>query len=218
MQAVSDKGRPCPRGWAGAALSGAKNHVYLTPHDPDLWKRMAVKPDDLLQRAWKFDQEALAQIHDLYYPVVYRYVRFRLDDEVACEDITSEVFTRFLQVLKRPDRKIDDLRGWLLGTSSNLIHDFFRNKYRRYADPLEDHESLPDLQTTETMTDRKFTRQELQLAIRRLTQDQQQVLALRFSQEYSLEETARLVGKTINAVKVLQFRALAALRRYLAEN
>lgn len=179
---------------------------------------MAVKPDDLLQRAWKFDQEALAQIHDLYYPVVYRYVRFRLDDEVACEDITSEVFTRFLQVLKRPDRKIDDLRGWLLGTSSNLIHDFFRNKYRRYADPLEDHESLPDLQTTETMTDRKFTRQELQLAIRRLTQDQQQVLALRFSQEYSLEETARLVGKTINAVKVLQFRALAALRRYLAEN
>lgn len=178
---------------------------------------MAVKPDDLRERASKFDLEALGQIHDLYYPVVYRYVRFRVEDEGTCEDITSEVFARFLQAVKRRDRRIDDLRGWLLGTSSNLVHDHFRDHYRRPVDPLEDHDSLPDLQTAETLTERKLNRAELQQAIRQLTQDQQHVLALRFSQECSLEETARLIGKTVNAVKVLQFRALAALRRLLIE-
>jgi RNA polymerase sigma-70 factor, ECF subfamily len=178
---------------------------------------MAVKPEDLLKQARKFDQEALALIHDQYYPVVYRYVRFRLDDEAACEDIASEVFTRFLQALKRPEQKIDDLRGWLLGTSANLIHDAFRKQYRRPQEPLDDHEALPDLQTAETMSDRKIARDELRLAMQRLTEDQQHVLALRFSQECSLEETARQVGKTVNAVKVLQFRALAALRRILVE-
>jgi RNA polymerase sigma-70 factor (ECF subfamily) len=46
-----------------------------------------------------------------------------------------------------------------------------------------------------------------------LTPEQQHVLALRFSQELSLEETAAVMGKNVNAVKVLQFRAVQALRQ-----
>ena len=56
---------------------------------------------------------------------------------------------------------------------------------------------------------------EVREAFDQLTSDQQHVLALRFGQELSLEETARIVGKTITAVKALQFRALASLRRLL---
>jgi len=59
--------------------------------------------------------------------------------------------------------------------------------------------------------------EEIRWAMVRLTIDQQHVLALRFSQDLSLEETATIVGKSINAVKVLQFRALAAMRRLLDE-
>ncbi len=50
-----------------------------------------------------------------------------------------------------------------------------------------------------------------------LTPEQQHVLALRFSQERSLDETASIMGKTITAVKALQFRAVASLRRALEE-
>jgi RNA polymerase sigma-70 factor (ECF subfamily) len=53
----------------------------------------------------------------------------------------------------------------------------------------------------------------VQQACAQLTEEQQQVLALRFGQEYSLEETATLLNKNVNAVKALQFRALAALQR-----
>jgi RNA polymerase sigma-70 factor (ECF subfamily) len=50
-----------------------------------------------------------------------------------------------------------------------------------------------------------------------LTPDQQNVLALRFGEGYSLEETASAMRKNVNAVKALQFRALAALQRNLGE-
>ena len=73
-------------------------------------------------------------------------------------------------------------------------------------------------QVTEQAIEHRSTLSEVRQAIQRLTPDQQNVLALRFSQEFSLAETAKIVDKSINAVKVLQFRALAALRRILAED
>jgi RNA polymerase sigma-70 factor (ECF subfamily) len=54
-------------------------------------------------------------------------------------------------------------------------------------------------------------------AYTQLTSEQQHVLALRFGQGYSLEETAATMNKNVNAVKALQFRALAALQREVGE-
>jgi RNA polymerase sigma-70 factor (ECF subfamily) len=50
-----------------------------------------------------------------------------------------------------------------------------------------------------------------------LTSEQQHVLALRFADEHSLEETAAIMEKSVNAVKALQFRAIASLRRIFEE-
>ena len=52
-------------------------------------------------------------------------------------------------------------------------------------------------------------------ALHRLTPEQQHVLSLRFGSELSLEETAQLMERSVNAIKALQFRALAGLRREL---
>lgn len=174
--------------------------------------------ESLLERARKFEHDALAELHDQLYPVIYRYVRFRLDDEQACEDITSEVFLRFLNALRQPTRPIEDARAWMLGTASNLVHDHYRLKYRRPVENLDGHENLVSPAVTEGIVERRFSYHELRGAMGKLTLDQQNVLALRFTQELSLEETAQIVGKSINAVKVLQFRALAALRRLLVED
>jgi RNA polymerase sigma-70 factor (ECF subfamily) len=60
-----------------------------------------VDQEDILHRARRFDTHALAQIHDRYYPEVYRYVRFRLYNDQVCEDIASEVFLRLLDALNK---------------------------------------------------------------------------------------------------------------------
>ncbi len=174
--------------------------------------------ENFKDRAQKFDNEALSQLHDQLYPAIYRYVRFRIDDDQVCEDITSEVFLRLLNALRQKGRSIKDARAWMLGTASNLIYDYYRVKYRRSVENIEEHETLVSQQNTESTIEHRATLSEVSQAIQRLTPDQQNVLALRFSQELSLDETAKIVDKSVNAVKVLQFRALAALRRLLAED
>jgi RNA polymerase sigma-70 factor (ECF subfamily) len=169
----------------------------------------------LLERVQKLDGRALAELHDQYYPHVYRYVCYRLQDHHIGEDISSEVFLRLLDALNQKKGPLTNLKGWLFGTAAHLVQDHLRGKYRRREEDLDDHEHIPAAGRTEQEIEHKQDNQEVQLAFQTLTAEQQHVLALRFSQELSIDETAQLMGKSINAVKVLQFRALAALRRQM---
>jgi RNA polymerase sigma-70 factor, ECF subfamily len=172
-------------------------------------------PDQLLECAQNLDTQALAQIHDRYYPVVYRYVRYRLDNEQVVEDISSDVFLRLLDHFHRRKGEIHDLRAWLIGTTSNLVNDHLRQKYRRPTEDLEDHETLVGTDDLHGTVEQNDNQRAVQRAMQQLTREQQHVLALRFSQGMSIEETAQMMNKTIGAIKVLQFRALASIRKLL---
>jgi RNA polymerase sigma-70 factor (ECF subfamily) len=172
-------------------------------------------PESILAHARELDEKALAAIHDEFYPTVYRYVRYRLEDEQLVEDIAAEVFLRFLDALKRKGGEIRDVRAWLIGTATNLINDHLRRKYRRPTENLEDFEFLAGLDAPEHEAESSDVRRQVSDAMRKLTTEQQQVISMRFVLEYSVEETARMMRKTAGAVKVLQFRALASLRRLL---
>lgn len=167
-----------------------------------------------LTRTKKTDTGTLAAIHDQFYPVVYRYVHFRLENQQVCEDITGEVFLRLLTAVQQKDAAIQNIKGWLLGTASHLISDHLRRRYARPTESLDDVH-LASSETPEDATLNNLQHREIWAAISRLTDEQQHVLALRFTEEYSLEETAQLMGKKVGAVKVLQFRAIEALRRLL---
>ena len=162
------------------------------------------------------DPQAVAAVYDHYYPDVYRFVRYRLNDETTAEDIASDVFIRLLEAVKSGHPPQTSLKAWLLGTASHIVNDHFRRSYRRPTDELP--ESLPD-ERPDPLLDvesREQTRH-IKTALSKLTEEQQNVLALRFGQGYSLEETATFLKKNINAVKQLQFRALAALNRNVGE-
>jgi len=176
-----------------------------------------MEPESLLNRARERDEEALAAIHDQYYPLVYRYVRYRLDDDQIVEDIAAEVFLRFLDTLNRPGAEIRDLRAWLLGTTANLINDHLRRKYRRPVENIDDKEFLSGLDDPADTAESSEQHRLVRAALDRLTADQQQVISLRFLLELSIEETARVMRKTEGAVKVLQFRAVSSLRKLLED-
>jgi RNA polymerase sigma-70 factor (ECF subfamily) len=169
----------------------------------------------LLERAHQMDTQALAQVHDRYYPAVYRYVRYRLDNEQVVEDISADVFLRLLDHLHHRKGEIHDLRAWLLGTASNLVNDHLRQKYRRPTENIEEHEWIPSNDDLHQTAEQNESQNAVRDAMNHLTREQQHVLALRFSQGFSVEETAQTMNKTAGAVKVLQFRALAAIRKLL---
>jgi RNA polymerase sigma-70 factor (ECF subfamily) len=177
-----------------------------------------MEPETLLARARDLDDQALAAIHDQYYPIVYRYVRYRLEDDQVVEDIAADVFLRLLDALSRRSSDIRDLRAWLLGTTANLINDHLRRKYRRPIENIEDFEFLSGLDNPVNSVEINEQQQQVRGALEQLTTDQQQVLSLRFLLECSIEETARVMRKTEGAVKVLQFRAIASLRKFLEDS
>ena len=162
----------------------------------------------------RFDQHAIAAIYDRYYLEVYRYVRYRVGDEMLAEDITSEVFIGCLKAAQVHQGPNKSLLGWLIGIANHKVADYIRHLYRHPVDELL--ESLPaDIPTLPEEIEHRERRRNLQWALAQLTNDQQHVLALLFGQAYSLEETATLMNKKIQAVKALRIRALAALQRKL---
>lgn len=162
------------------------------------------------------DSQVIGAIYDRYYPEVYRYAYYRLGDQQVAEDIASDVFVRLLESAQAGRVPQSNLKGWLIGTASHVVTDHLRHRYRRPVEAIS--ESLPDLSPgPASELDQRERQLSVNQAYAQLTEEQQHVLALRFGQGYSLEETASFMKKNVNAVKALQFRALAALQRGIGE-
>jgi RNA polymerase sigma-70 factor (ECF subfamily) len=169
----------------------------------------------LLDRARKLDMDALAQIHDLYYEPIFRYVAFRVSDRHVAEDLTSDVFTRFLAAVRERRAPHSTLRGWLYSVAANVVNDYHRKYYR--ASYVELDETMVSMEVgPEQVAEDALTRADLRRAVAGLTEDQQNVIALRFGDEMPIQEVARTMGKTEGAIKQLQARAIAALARKLS--
>ncbi len=179
--------------------------------------------DDLLERSQRLEVEALAQVHDLFYPEVYRYVRFRLDDDRLVEDVTSDVFLVFLEALTRPEGPQRDLHGWLLNTAASLVNDSLRRNPGKPTPSAEAEPAPPpDAAAVNVQADTGDpSKRELQRAVRqalaKLPVDQQHLLAVRFAEGRSLEDSAGAARLDLETLKLQQFRALEALRRRLGE-
>jgi len=164
----------------------------------------------------KLDSQVIGAVYDRYFSDVYRYVFYRLNDEQVAEDIASDVFVRLLEAVNKHRGPQTNLKGWLLATASHAVADYLRQAYRRPTEELSEY--TPDLASS--LTDEIDYREQtdsVRAAYDQLTPEQQNVLALRFGSGYSLEDTAAIMQKNMNAIKALQFRALLALQRYIGE-
>jgi RNA polymerase sigma-70 factor (ECF subfamily) len=173
--------------------------------------------EHLLTNARQFEPAALAKIHDRYYEAIYRYAHYRTGDAQLAEDAASEVFVRLLDALQNGKAPRQSLRGWLFGTASNIVNDHFRRHYRSQTEDLDGHSELPASADADPEHQLQVSQNHdrLRNALTHLTNDQQHVIALRFGQGMSHREVAELLGKSEGAVKLLQFRALRALRHIL---
>lgn len=170
--------------------------------------------DVLLQRARHWDETALAHIYDTYAPAIYRYVYRRTGHADTAEEITAETFHRFLVALKQGGGPTDYLSAWLYRVAHNLIVDFYRRQPVQEPATLEGVVLVDGDQGVEHL-ERQTRVEQARAALRQLTPLQQQVITLRFLEEMSNEEVARVVERTEGAVKALQHRALNSLRRLL---
>jgi len=168
----------------------------------------------LVQKAKEFDSETWTQIYQCYYPKIYAYLSRRLGNTNPVEDIVADVFLRAVEGIGSFSYRGTSLLAWLYRIAHNQMVDHLRRKAKLNTRPLTE-EALAEIATSEDTTEGVLIRKELNAALKNLTEDQRQVVLLKFFGGLSNAEVARIIGKSEGAVKALQHRALASLRRIL---
>ncbi len=172
--------------------------------------------NELLDRAKTFDEQALGQVYDTYFERLYRYAYRYVGDVQLAEDIASETLQRFLETL-RDGRAPERLGAWLYRVAHNLAMDSYRKRFPGEVVALEADLEQPGEANTEEETESQLEQAQVRAALAQLTPDQQSVIMLKFLEGRSNAEVGAVLNKPEGAVKSLQYRALAALRRVLGE-
>ena len=197
----------------GTACEGMSNTQPLRARRPQLMPEPEAR---LLIRAQLFEPEALGVIYDQYSPGLYRYARRLLGNDSLAEDCVGETFSRFLQALRGGGGPRDHLQAYLYRVAHNWITDHYR---RQPPPPLELDENHPSGSAgVESQAGQALEQARVRAALVRLTDEQRQVVTLRFLEGWDPEEVAQAVQKPVGAIKSLQHRALAALRRMLVDD
>ena len=170
--------------------------------------------DDLAVAATGGDAEAVGRLYDALVEPVYRYIAMRLRRREDAEDVTQLVFERIVAALPRYRHNGRPFAAWAFRIARNAVIDHQRRI--RPTEPLGAIAEPSDGVLLETLSLRDEEIRELRVAIRSLTPDQQEALALRYGAGLSAEEAARVMGRQAGTVRGLTFRAIESLRRKLA--
>lgn len=173
--------------------------------------------DRLLAAARQGDQHAIMDIYRSYFPPIYQFLRLRVQDSTLAEDLASEVFLKFIDALRGRTAPRTSLRGWLFRVARNVLHDHYGRTVRFPTTTLDEWLPAASDDDPEVQFVRSLNVERSRRALRMLAAEQQEVLILRFGQALSLQETADIMGKSVSAVKSLQFRAVETLRQIIGQ-
>ena len=168
----------------------------------------------LVAEARTGDSWAFGMIFDHYHDSIYRFIASRVQRPSDAEDLTQHVFVKALEALPRYEARGVPFGGWLFRLARNAVIDHVRTRHEHAElDAVigwAHGDSGPD--------EIAVVRQQLDAvgsALKDLTEEQREAIALRFFAGLSAREAAEAMGKQEGTVRGLQFRAIAALRRQL---
>src|SRR5688572_6458230 len=172
-----------------------------------------VDEQNLIRLSQAGDQETFARLYDAYIERIYRYVYFRVADEELAEDITSQVFLKAWEKLHTYKAGESPFMAWLYRIAHNAVIDHYRT--RKVSISLEDANpvEISYADAVDERLDLQVKSQKLREALQELTEEQQQVLILKFVGGLSTSEIAQQLGKRQGAVRALQMRALQGLAK-----
>jgi len=169
----------------------------------------------LIKRAIRGEASAFGSLYDKYQPQIFRFIFLKVGHREEAEDLTHQVFLKSWQNINNFNFQGFPFSSWLYSVARHQVIDFYRTKKKNVAfeEIIEleiNEESLP-----ETL-DIEATIEQVKEAIGRLGGEQQDVIILRFIEDFSVREVASIMDKTEGAVKLLQHRGIKNLRAILS--
>jgi len=151
------------------------------------------------------------------YPRIYRYVRYRVDDETIAEDLTAEIFERAYRALDTYNPALSAFSTWITRIAHNWVSNYLMNKKRQAQYEMTTNDDLESVPTREPTPEVRILEQEtiqhLLGCVDRLSERAREVVALRFGSDMRNKEIAALLDLKEHTVSVILLRALEQLRQ-----
>lgn len=166
--------------------------------------------EQIIRRAQRGEQAAVTALYQRYADTIYRYIFYRVPTADDAEDLTGEVFLKMVEGLPKYRISGAPFEAWLYRIAAARVADFYRRSQRHpqteLSDTLSDSIPLP-----EDLIQQNQEIETLRNALHQFSEEEQTILLLRFVERKSHKEVADILGKTANAVKAAQHRALVQL-------
>ena len=140
-----------------------------------------------------------------------KFANVLVHDYDLAEEIVQEAFARMWASPNMPSEEVH-FRRYLYRTVTNLSHDYYRRLARRSTSAAPEAEVMNPLEVVQGRADEEVIRASLQI----LGLRERQAIYLRYFEDLSFAETARIMGSRQVTIRVLVFRALAKLRRHIS--
>lgn len=188
-----------------------------------LFKRQPPKQADLSQlsdaelvKLAKDNREAFGELYERYVKKIYNYIFYRTGNQHDAEDLTARVFFRAMSHMENYTDRGVPFQAWLYRIAHNLVANWHRDRGRRKIIPLDEYVAAGlRSEAPEKSAEDAEEREMLLAAIRRLPDDRQQLLMLKFVDHLSNAEIGEIMSRTEGAIKSLYHRTLIALREEL---
>lgn len=177
-------------------------------------KRRAVELDELAQRTAVGDRQAFETIYHLLADDLYSFVRGQCRNDAVAEDIVANVFLKAWRSARsyRPGSRT--FHAWMFTIARNELFDYWRSSQRTQSMAGLD---ITDEDTGTDEADPAEVRALVTRAMAGLTDEQRQVVVLRYFGNKSHEEIAAIMGKREGAVRALLMRAMRHMRKVMAD-
>lgn len=162
--------------------------------------------DALLERAKHGEAAAWSELYRSLAPAVGGYLRLRGAHDP--DDLTSETFLAVFRNITSFDGSLDKFRSWVFVIAHRRLLDERRTQARH-----PHTETLADTHATYDDPDAALSAERVKTLCAQLPADQADVMVLRILGDFTLEQVAEVVGKSVGAVKQLQRRGLENLRK-----
>jgi RNA polymerase sigma-70 factor, ECF subfamily len=176
----------------------------------------SVSDSQLVLEARNGSAEAFGELYERYAPAVFRFLSSQLQNSLDAEDMVGEVFLKAWRALPGFRDRGAPFSAFLFRIAHNSLIDHYRTRPHRREHLDLDDQPLPDPhpEPMEQMV-AKLDLQELRRVLSTLREDYRTVLVARYISDLTHEETALMMGRSAGAVRVLQHRALTALRKQM---
>lgn len=167
------------------------------------------------------DADAFAELYRLYIERIYRFIFFKIGDRSNSEDIASEVFLKAWNYLSDADRApVQSFSGFVYQIARNAVVDWYRDHANAPVSSIDTVQEVSIVSTADPAhaADQAREMERVYRAIKKLKQEYQEAVILRYIDELSISEIAVIVGKGQTAVRVTLHRAMKKLRDTLNES